>query len=61
MDLFGIASLIKTQFSFLNFIIKHLRLKIDRVGCSIWLAEQLQLHENEIFVKIVSIALEMMF
>jgi hypothetical protein len=40
---------------------KQLRLRIGRVGYFVWLAEQLQLHENEILVGIVHIALETMF
>jgi hypothetical protein len=40
---------------------KQLRLRVGKVGCSVWLKEQLQLHENEILVGMVSTALETMF
>jgi hypothetical protein len=40
---------------------KQLRLRVGTVGCFVWLAEQLQVHENEILVEIIPIALEMMF
>jgi hypothetical protein len=60
-DSFVTTSLYKIQFSFINCIIKQLMLRVDRVDCSVWLAEQLQLHENKILVKIVHIAFEMMF
>jgi hypothetical protein len=40
---------------------KQLSLRVGRVGCSVWLAAQLQLHENKILVGIIPIALEMMF
>jgi hypothetical protein len=58
---FGTASLKKIQCSFTNFTMKQLRLRVDKVGCSVWLKEQLQLHENEILVGMVSTALETMF
>jgi hypothetical protein len=58
---FGTVLLIKTQFNFINFIIKQLRLIGDRVVYSVWLADQLQLYENKILVKIISITLEMIF
>jgi hypothetical protein len=53
--------LYKTQLSFINFVMKQLSLRVDRAVYSVWLADQLQLHENEILVKIISYALEMMF
>jgi hypothetical protein len=40
---------------------KQLRLRVSRVDYSVWLADQLQLHKNEILMKIVPYALETMF
>jgi hypothetical protein len=40
---------------------KQLMLRVNRIGCSVCLAEQLQLHENDILVEIVPTTLEMMF
>jgi hypothetical protein len=40
---------------------KQLMLRVNKVGCSVWLAEQLQLHKNDILVGIIPITLEMMF
>jgi hypothetical protein len=41
-------------FNFTNFIIEQFNLKVDS---SIWLSDQLQLHENKISVKIILYAL----
>jgi hypothetical protein len=60
-DLFDIASLHKTQFSFINFIMKHLMFRVDRVGYFIWLAERRQFYENDILMGIIHITTEMMF
>jgi hypothetical protein len=48
-DLFDIVSLHKTQFSFINFIMKHLMFRVDRVA----LAERRQFYENDILMGIV--------
>jgi hypothetical protein len=48
----------KTQLNLINFTIKQLSLKFVY---SVLLAEQLQLHKNEILIKIVHNALETMF
>jgi hypothetical protein len=58
MSLFATVSLHKTQ---LSFTLMQLRLRVERIDYSIWLGEQLQLHENKILVKIISIVLEIMF
>jgi hypothetical protein len=47
--------------NFINFVMKQLSLRVDRAVYSVWLADQLQLHENEILVEIISYALKMMF
>jgi hypothetical protein len=57
-DLFGAASLYKIQFSFANFSIEQLNLKVDRFVCSVWVAGQLQLQKDEILIGIVPHTLE---
>jgi hypothetical protein len=44
--------------SFTNFTIEQFSLKVGEVDDSVWLSDQLQLHENKIFVKIALYALE---
>jgi hypothetical protein len=47
--------------SFTNFTIEQFSLKVGEVDDSVWLSDQLQLHENKIFVKIALYALETTF
>jgi hypothetical protein len=51
--MFGTTSLHKIQ---LNFTMEQLSLTLGRVDCSIWLADQLWLQDNDIFVGIVPYA-----
>jgi hypothetical protein len=59
--LLGTISLHKIQFSFINFYMKQLMIRVSRVGYSVWLADQLQFDENEILVGINPYILEMIF
>jgi hypothetical protein len=59
-DPFGTASLHEIQLSFTNFTIEQFSLRVGEVNGSVWLSDQLQLHKNEILVRIASYALEIM-
>jgi hypothetical protein len=40
---------------------KQFNLRVERVGYSVWLVDQVQLHENEIMMGIIPYTLETMF
>jgi hypothetical protein len=50
--MFVTASLHQFQLNFTNFTIEQHSLRVSEVGGSVWLADQLQLQENEILVTI---------
>jgi hypothetical protein len=58
---FGTVLFYKIQLNFINFVMKQLNLKVDRVDCSVYLVDQFQFHENKIWVGVVPYTLKMMF